>query len=226
VTNRPGLAQRGDVIEFGTYPQTADGNDSSPIQWRVLETSPDVVFVLSEFIIDCKRYHNKFEETTWRDSDIRKWLNTELYRAAFNTAEMDAIKLTRCSDNGEGSPDTEDRIFLLSVAEVRALTAVKDDGGAVIRRTVGTNFAKAPKPDGCRLYVYDKGVQADYRAVNGLKLGCSWWWTRTQLQIANGRSSRAAFIGARSNVKSYGRVDIRHYGVRPAMKLDLQVLAS
>jgi hypothetical protein len=229
--NRPDLArlrvaQCGDIIEFGTYPQTENADDASPIRWLVLENSRSELFVLSEFIIDCRRYHNEFAATTWRDSDLRNWLTTELCRVAFNPAERDVIKLTTCGDNGEGSPSTQDRLFLLSVAEVRALTGVHDDGASVRRRTVGTSFAQAAKPDGCRLYVYDKGVPADYLLVDGTLRGCSWWWTRTQLQITNGRSARAAFIGARSNVKSYGRVDIRHYGVRPAMKLDLQAPLS
>ena len=71
------------------------------------------------------------------------------------------------------------------------------------------------------LYVYDKGVEKDYVVENGEKRGCSWWWTRTQLQIQDGRSSRAAFIGPRGDVKSYGRVDLARYGVRPAIRLRL-----
>jgi hypothetical protein len=218
-------ARCGDIIEFGTYPQ-AEGTAASPIRWLVLENSGSELFVLSQFILDCKRYHNTFTETTWQDSDIRRWLNDDMCRVAFTPAELEVIKLTTCGDNGAGSPDTHDRLFLLSVAEVRALTRVNEEGAGVLRRTVATPFAQAAKPDGCRLYVYDKGVQADYLLVEGVQRGCSWWWTRTQLQIANGRSARAAFIGARSNVKSYGRVDLHRMGVRPALKLDLHTPPS
>jgi hypothetical protein len=89
------------------------------------------------------------------------------------------------------------------------------------RRTIATDYAKAKKADGCYVYVYDKGVEQDYIVENGERRGCSWWWTRTQLQIEEGSSSRATFIGARSNIKSYGKVDIARYGVRPAIRLDL-----
>jgi hypothetical protein len=85
------------------------------------------------------------------------------------------------------------------------------------------SIAPTAKADGCRLYVYDKGLQRDYVVENGERHGCSWWWTRTQLQIRGGRSSRAAFIGARGDVKSYGRVNLRYYGVRPAVRLCMPV---
>ena len=210
----------GQIITFGRYPQTIGGSDSTPVQWRVLQNSGEELFILSAYILDCKRYHGEYVDITWRDCDLRRWLNDAFYNAAFKAGEKDLIKTTRCTDNGEGSPDTDDRVFLLSVAEVKELTdPYERTATAVRRRTIGTEFAKARKADGCRLYVYDKGVERDYIIENGRKRGCSWWWTRTQLQIQDGRSPRAAFIGARSNIKSYGRVDLPYYGVRPALKL-------
>ena len=212
----------GDIITFGGYPQRTDGADRTPIVWRVLQNSDDELFLLSEYILDCRRYHNAYLDTTWRDCALRRWLNDAFYQVAFDATEKRSIKTTRCTDNGEGSPDTEDRVFLLSVAEVRRYTDAGDGTATTIRRrTIGTEFAKVKKPDGCHLYVYDKGVDRDYVIEHGVRRGCSWWWTRTQLQIDNGRSSRAAFVGARSNIKSYGRVDLAYYGVRPALRLAL-----
>jgi len=216
-------AKPGDTILFGVYPQTADGQDRTPLQWLVLQNSDGELFVLSEKIVDCRRYHGEHVGITWHECDLRRWLNETFYNAAFSAAEEKLIQTTHCTDNGEGSPDTEDKVFLLSVAEIKAFTDARDGSDtAVRRRTIGTEFARAPKPDGCRLYVYDKGVEKDYTVENGQKLGCSWWWTRTQMQIQDGRSARAAFIGARSNIKSYGRVDLAYYGVRPALKLKLR----
>jgi Family of unknown function (DUF6273) len=211
----------GEIITFGIYPQTADGTDRTPIKWRVLQNSGRELFMLSEYILDCKRYHGAYAEITWRDCDLRKWLNDEFYDAAFNAAEKEFVKTTCCTDNGEGSPDTEDKVFLLSVNEIKTFTNVSDEDG-IRRRTVGTDFAKTKKADGCHLYVYDKGIEKDYVVENGAKHGCSWWWSRTQSQIKDGSSPRATFIGARSNIKTYGRVDIARYGVRPALILNLQ----
>lgn len=215
-------AKPGEIITFGMYPQTADGTDRTPIKWRVLQNPGGELFILSEYILDCKRYHGEYVDTTWRDCDVRKWLNDAFYNAAFNAAEKGFVKTTRCADNGEGSPDTEDKVFLLSVTEVKAFTDAQDgDDTHIRRRTMGTEFARDKKTNRCHLYVYDKGVDKDYIVEDGEKYGCSWWWTRTQLQIHNGNSSRATFIGPRSNIKSYGRVNLACYGVRPALKLNL-----
>jgi hypothetical protein len=77
------------------------------------------------------------------------------------------------------------------------------------------------KSDGCHLYVYDKTVEKDYLVVDGKRHGCSWWWTRSQPQAENGLAWCAAFVGARGDVKSYGRVDIARYGARPAIHVGL-----
>jgi hypothetical protein len=150
----------GEIITFGTYPQSEDGIEL-PIRWRVLQNSGSELFILSEYILECKRYHGESVDITWRDCvditwrdcDLRKWLNDEFYNTAFNAAEKEFIKTTHCIDNGEGSPDTEDKVFLLSVTEIKDLS---DIHGKDLRRAVGTDFAKTKKTDGCSLYVYDK----------------------------------------------------------------------
>jgi hypothetical protein len=214
-------AQPGEIMTFGTYPQTADGADRTPIKWRVLQNSGRELLILSEYILDCKRYHGEFVNITWRDCDLRKWLNDEFYHAAFSAAEKGIVKAARCTDSGEGSPNTEDKVFLLSVAEVRSLT---DKLGKDFRRARGTEFAKLKKADGCHLYVMDKNVDTDYISEGGEKYGCSWWWLRNQggLKGKGNDPSRAVFIGTRASIRHYARVNLGRYGVRPALKLDLQ----
>jgi len=213
-------AQPGDIIPFGAYPQTAGGADRTPIQWRVLQNSGGELFLLSATILDCKRYHGAHTDITWRDCDLRKWLNEEFYDVAFDAAEKELVKTTRCTDNGEGSPDTDDQVFLLSVAEVNRLTGSL---GKDFRRARGTEFAKAQRADGCHLYVMDKNVDTDYIIVGSERVGCSWWWLRDQgrLKDKGNDPSRAVFIGTRASIRHYARVDLTSYGVRPALKLHL-----
>jgi len=214
-------AQPGELITFGTYPQTADGADRTPIQWRVLQNSGGEMFLLSEYLLDCKRYHGAYTDIIWRDCDLREWLNGDCYNAAFSAAEKEVIKTTRCTDNGEDSPDTDDQVFLLSTAEVNSLT---DSLGKDFRRARGTEFAKVQKADGCHLYVMDKNVDTDYIIVGSKKYGCSWWWLRNQgrLKDKDNDPSRAVFIGTRASIRHYARVNLAGYGVRPALKLYLQ----
>jgi hypothetical protein len=216
-------ANIGEIITFGTYPHTADGTDRTPIQWRVLQNSGSELFLLSEYILDCKRYHGKSVDIkwrdcvdmTWHDCDLRKWLNDEFYNTAFTATEKELIKITHCTDNGEDTPDTKDKVFLLSVNEIKYLT---DIHGKDLRRAVGTDFAKAKKSDGCDLYVYDKTVKANYIIKNGEEFGCSWWWLRTQ----GNKASRAYFIGTNCSIRSYGNNSSARDGVRPALKIKLE----
>jgi hypothetical protein len=80
-------ATPGDIVTFGTYPQRADGSDQTPIQWRVLENRGRESFLLSEYILDCKRYHRESTAVTWQDCDLRRWLNDAFYDSAFTDAE-------------------------------------------------------------------------------------------------------------------------------------------
>ena len=216
-------AKPGEIITFGTYPQTVDGTDNTPIKWRVLQNSDKELFILSEYILDCRRYQGKSAnitwrdcvDITWRDCDLRKWLNDEFYSAAFNSAEKEFIKTTHCTDNGEGSPDTEDKVFLLSVTEIKDLSTIH---GKDLLRAIGTDFAKTKKPDGCSLYVYDKTNKDNYIIKNGEEAGCSWWWLRTQ----GNKASRAFFIGPSCSIRSYANVSLARDGVRPALKINFQ----
>lgn len=211
----------GEFITFGTYPQAVDGKELA-IKWRVLQNSGSELFVLSEYILDCKRYHGKSAdlkwgdcmEMTWHDCDLREWLNEEFYNTSFNATEKQLIKTTHCTDNGEGCPDTEDKIFLLSVAEIKDLSEIH---GKDLRRAVGTDFAKTKKPDGCSLYVYDKTNKDNYIIKDDEEVGCSWWWLRTQ----GNKPSRAFFVGPSCSIRSYGNNSIDGYGVRPALNIYL-----
>jgi len=215
-------AKPGEIITFGAYPQTIDGTDAAPIRWRVLQNSGSELFLLSEFILDCKRYHGKSADitwydcvdTTWHDCDLRRWLNDDFYSTAFDAREREFIKTAHCTDNGEGTPDTEDKVFLLSVNEIKDAS---DIHGKDLRRTVGTEFAKMKKPDGCSLYVYDKTNRENYVTINGEEAGCSWWWLRTQ----GNKPTRAYFVGTGCSIRSYANVSAARDGVRPALKINL-----
>lgn len=212
-------AEDGAFLLFGAYPQSEDGT-VLPIKWRVLQNTGKEMFLLSEYILDCKRYHgaNKdirwrdCEDITWQDCDLRKWLNEEFYQTAFRSEEKELIKKTQCIDNGNGSPNTEDRVFLLSVNEIKTFS---DQRGRDFLRASGTEFAGIKKSDGCSLYVYDKTNRDNYVMRDGKETGCSWWWLRTQ----GNKPSRACFIGPNCSIRSYANVSLARDGVRPALKL-------
>lgn len=107
----------------------------------MLQNSGRELFILSEYILNCKRYHSEYADITWLGCDLRKWLNDEFYDAAFNAAQKGFIKTTHCTDNGEGSPDTEDKVFLLNVSEVKELTGkLGEDSLSTKRRARCINY--------------------------------------------------------------------------------------
>ena len=119
----------GDIVSFGCYEQDSDlENGPEAIEWIVLDCDEENhrVLLLSRFGLDTRPYHSEYADVTWETCSLRAWLNDEFLSAAFSGDEQAAILFTAVdnsdaqgySDNDTtGGNDTEDRIFLLSLAE-------------------------------------------------------------------------------------------------------------
>lgn len=92
----------GQIVEFGRYPQTRDG-EILPIEWKVLKIENKKAFLLSKNALDQKPYDSRFCETspltqsktvTWSNSYIRQWLNTDFLNKAFLDNEKKSIVRT------------------------------------------------------------------------------------------------------------------------------------
>ena len=118
------LPSVGDIVTFGHYPQSASGNDSTPIEWIVLETDGNNnALLLSKCVLDCQPFHTDTPELEWRDAtwetcSLRTWLNTDFMNTAFNVDEQQRIVLTTLDNTKQvsaykGAPekDTEDNFF-------------------------------------------------------------------------------------------------------------------
>ena len=117
----------GDKIQFGSYPFYADGVEK-PIDWIILDIDADNnVLVISEYCLDIVRYNEKEKDVTWETSSIRKWLNNDFLNKAFTIEQQSKIieSWVENKDNEEyecesrGGNDTYDKLFLLSINEVR-----------------------------------------------------------------------------------------------------------
>ena len=106
----------GEIITFGDY------------DWRVLDIQNSSALIISNNILDIQAYFLDWEyaETnglTWADSDIRAYLNNELFNR-FSQSDRERINtVTNQNKNNqwfdtEGGLDTQDNIFLLSLDEV------------------------------------------------------------------------------------------------------------
>ena len=112
-----------DTVTFGF--DHSDGTWHVPIEWLVLDKQGDDVLLLSKYIIDYKPYNNKEIDVSWETCKIRDWLNGFFYLKAFSSSEQEKIKITNVLNEANpdcgmtGGNNTNDKIFLLSIEEVK-----------------------------------------------------------------------------------------------------------
>ena len=189
-------------MKFGQYEQDGDKtNGEEAIEWRVLAVEDGKALVISEYALDAKPYNTEDDDITWEECSLRSWLNEDFYQAAFSEEEQELIALTQVvnEDNPdygiEGGNDTEDKVFLLSIAEAREYFA--DDES---RMCYATQYAK---DNGA--YVYDG-------------TGASFWWLRSPGLVSRG----AAGVNPIGGVGAGGRLVIEADDVvRPALFINL-----
>ncbi|MDR2954753.1 MAG: DUF6273 domain-containing protein [Prevotella sp.] len=176
----------GDIVELGAYPQTATGDDKTPIAWYVIRIEDDNIMLLSKYILDNMPITEGTPHITWADCSLRKWLNEDFYHTVFDEKERGITVLNICKDNGhkvtraefggnvsmvcKAAKDTEDYVFLLSENEINELDKNLD------KRThvggVGTEFSKQEK--------FSKKRKKDVKLSVCERNGFSTWWLRTR----------------------------------------------
>lgn len=102
----------GDIVKFGQY-----GQYGRNINWVVVKKEGNLITIVSESFIRIRAwFSDKYclhTDVQWSKSDIRSFLNNELYNSFFTCEEKDAILVTSLKDVG-----TNDKIYILSTNEV------------------------------------------------------------------------------------------------------------
>ncbi len=167
----------GSYVTFGEYPQTAEGEDMTPIEWLVLARNGSNALLISRYGLDTKPYNTSDIKVTWSSCTLRTWLNNVFYNKAFSAAEQKAI-MTTTVDNSKsqcysaydtsGGSNTQDKVFLLSYAEANGyFGATYDNSDNMKSRAAPTAYAIA---HGAYTYFSDK-TAADENT--------GWWWLRS-----------------------------------------------
>ena len=155
-----------DIIPFGQYPQTAKGDDKTPIEWIVLDIQDGKALLISKYGLDCQPYHSSKKSITWKKCSLRTWLNNDFLKKAFTKEEQTAI-LTTEVNNGRNQEVTNDRIFLLSSGEANQYFNAKSGNNTGAARVAPTEFAIKKR----KAYT-DTFYLTSERAPSG------WWWLR------------------------------------------------
>ena len=191
----------GNTISFGCYEQDDNtANGSETIEWIVLANDGHTATLISKYGLDAKPYNTENEGVTWESCTLRKWLNGDFLNAAFNAEEQTRLEtVTVTADknppyNTNPGNDTQDKVFLLSIAEAD--------------RYFGSDDARICKPT--------KTAVSD-GAYTG-NSGACWWWLRSP----GGNTISAASVRDVGFVDNYGyRVYSERAAVRPVVVLRL-----
>jgi hypothetical protein len=202
-TPPPKTATVGGTLEFGGC------------EWRVLEVSGGKALLLSENVFDSRPFNEEWGVyVTWEECDLRSYLNGEFYNS-FDTADRAKIALTAVTNEGnpwDGTPggdDTDDYIFLLSIAEV---VGYFGDSGQLDDRPVypGT-------PSGFAGWISDEFNEAR----SGWHEGIGWHDYLLRSPCNGVEYTGVSFVDSYGSIQVIGEPPYQERGVRPAMWVSL-----
>ena len=142
----------GNIVTFGSY-------EGQPICWRVLDERGRMRMLLAEKPVTHRAYHGTPTDTSWKDCDLRRWLNGPFLEAAFTPAERAKITAVRVENPrnpvyfSNAGLNTMDRAYVLNTVEAEKYFPDPKDralGEWWWLRTPGSNLFSA-------VAVYDDG---------------------------------------------------------------------
>ena len=121
-----------DCLYFGNYWQEDTNNDGKvdekdekqPIKWRVLSIENNTAFLLADRSLASRpNIDEEKGETSWENSEVRKWLNNDFYNDAFSEKEKQGVVLktldnTEDTEGYQSGNSTQDKVALLSLREL------------------------------------------------------------------------------------------------------------
>ena len=192
----------GDIITFGNYWQGKDKSaGKQPVEWQVLDVKDAKALVISKYGLINHEYNEEWTGATWETCTLRKWLNDTFIKDIFSAEEMKAVTLSDVSAdknpiyNTNQGNDTKDKLFLLSIKEVKQYF-VSDE----------KRLCKPTK------YAVNNGAYEDYSGDGG-------WWLRS---ASGDYGVCAAFVNEFGSVCRDGNGMLTDdSSVRPAFWLNL-----
>ena len=206
-------ASVGSTVLFGAYPQGhIVSEEKDPVEWLVLDKNGSQVTLITKYAVDALpymkySYNRDHTPVTWRTCLLREWLNGTFLETAFDPGEIRMLNRTRLK-NSDGSFDTTDRVYLLSVQEAEQYFASDE-----ARKCYATQFA-------IEFGAYRSSIEPT----------CLWWlrtpiYSETDLllqEVGTYATYRIACVGTSGQIVAVGHNLDCLYGVRPVIQVDTE----
>lgn len=88
-----------------------------PLKWRVLKNDGSTLFLMADKGIDCRKFHETYENVIWETSSIRQWLSGTFYPEAFSAREQAVIQEQPTGEGDGAAGNITDKVYLLSIEE-------------------------------------------------------------------------------------------------------------
>ena len=155
-------------------------------------------------------YNKEWKDVTWENCSLRKWLNEDFYKSAFDSKEQSMIKTVTLKNPSNpksgvsGGKDTKDKVFILSREDLLNPAYGYDSDPVAYdhgRRCSATKYA-----------IYNSGYLSEDAAR------VSTWWLRTPGSSA----TNAVYVDQDDTVNDGGHAVRDGDGVRPALYIDIK----
>ncbi len=211
------------------------------IRWRVLANDGETLKVLADTGLDCQSYHEMGAPVTWADSSLRRWLNGEFYRTAFDSTERDAIvrqKVDNAAYDKSSAGKDEDRLKNKNKNEN---DTAESSTNAAENSTDTDDFIYIPSMQEMAdlNYGFPANIQnptpvrqmpaSAYAYAMGVRLGsedgtgeqCCHWWLRSPAENEANPFRYAALIDSTGAFSMYGLVENKTRAVVPVLHISL-----
>lgn len=178
----------------------------SSIKWVVLYSNDYEMYIVSERVLDCKKYNDTNDNVTWSNCTLRTWLNSTFYNTAFSETDKKMIKrVTLTNDSNprygtDGGENTTDYVFIPSYNDV-----MNSNYGFSTSTNASDTRIVIPT-----VYACDAGA-----TPVSTTLGSVW-----SLRTPGHNNSSACFVDYEGGVNNFGFDVYKDFlGIRPALKI-------
>ena len=143
-----------------------------PYTWEVLDIQDGKALLITQEILDMIRFNEDYEAIVWADSTMREYLNGQFLSENFSQEEQERIvEVTKTTPDNvwfgtEGGPDTQDKVFLLSIEEV---VKYFGDSGQLANGNPDSSYSIDDEYSKARVAQYDEANERWWLRSSGIE---------------------------------------------------------